>query len=485
MRRTRARATRAARSALGLRTTGTVHTKRTARTVRTARGRLAVVAAAALAAAMGLPAMPAAAHDSHEPLLSAMRAEAGTAVGGDGIPGVIARVYKDGVSWTGTGATDAGTPVRNPDSPFRAGSITKTLTATAVLQLVAEGRVRLDDDVFGLLGPVLKTNPVAGCNTSTGQCFNPPPGSPPITVRNLLQHSSGIFNYLGDLGVLASAGSSFPNLPEYSAQQLVDEGASHGPQFAPGGGMHYSNTNYALLGMVIERVTGHSWADEVTRRIIQPLGLTHTVLPGSTPTLPTPHDQFFTNYLQRRGLFGHLSVPAADWNPSIGGAAGAVVSTSGDLITFIRALVGGQLLPPAQLTQMMTDLNPTGAGAPATQLPGVPCDPTRSWPECIVNPAISTVSSGDKATPGYWYASRPWKAVQADYGLGLTRRTVTCANGSTVVLYGHNGAGFGSMSYLYSTADGSHAIVLNMNGDWPLWELYSLNGMLAAEFCTA
>lgn len=185
-----------------------------------------------------------------------MRAEAGTAVGGDGIPGVIARTYRDGVSWTGTAATDAGTPVRNPDSPFRAASITKIFTATTVLQLVAEGRVRLDDDVFGLLGPVLKTNPVAGCNPSTGQCFNPPPGSPPITVRHLLQHSSGVFNYLGDLGVLASAGSSLPNLPDYPAQQLVDEGASHGPQFAPGAGMHYSNTNYVLLGMVIERVTG-------------------------------------------------------------------------------------------------------------------------------------------------------------------------------------------------------------------------------------
>ncbi|MCX5129697.1 serine hydrolase [Streptomyces sp. NBC_00347] len=466
------------------RTRTTRTTQTTTRTARTTRGRLAAAAATVLVVAMGLPSTPAAAHDSHEPLLAALRAEAGTAVGGDGIPGVIARTYKDGVSWTGAGATDAGTPVRNPDSPFRAASITKIFTATTVLQLVGEGRVSLDDDVFGLLGPVLKTNPVAGCNPGTGQCFNPPPGSPPITVRNLLQHSSGVFNYLGDLGVLASAGSSFPNLPDYSAQQLVDEGASHGPQFAPGAGMHYSNTNYVLLGMVIERVTGHPWADEVTRRVIQPLGLTRTVLPGSTATLPTPHDQFFTNYLRPRGVFGHLSRPAADWNPSLGGAAGAIVSTSGDLVTFIRALLGGQLLPPAQLAQMMTDLNPTGAGSPGSQLPGVPCDPARAWPECIVNPAISTVSSGDKATPGYWYASRPWKAVQADYGLGLTRRTITCQDGSTVVLYGHNGAGFGSLSYLYSTADGSHALVLNMNGDWPLWELYSLNGMLAAEFCT-
>ncbi|AWZ07253.1 MULTISPECIES: serine hydrolase domain-containing protein [unclassified Streptomyces] len=469
----------------GTRRTRTAHTTHTTRTVR---GRLAVVAAAVLVAATGLPSTPAAAHAGHEPLRAAMRAamraEAGTAVGGDGIPGVIARTYKDGVSWTGTEATDAGTPVRDPDGPFRAASITKIFTATTVLQLVAEGRVRLDDDVFGLLGPVLKTNPAAGCNLGTGQCFNPPPGSPPVTVRNLLQHSSGVFDYLGDLGVLASAGSSFPHLPEYSAQQLVDEGASHGPQFAPGAGMHYSNTNYVLLGMVIERVTGQPWADEITRRVIQPLGLSHTVLPGSTATLPTPHDQFFTNYLRPRGLFGHFSVPAADWNPSIGGAAGAVVSTSGDLVTFIRALLGGRLLPPAQLAQMMTDLNPTGAGAPGP-LPGIPCDPARAWPECIVNPAISTASSGDRATPGYWYASRPWKAVQADYGLGLTRRTITCANGSTVTLYGHNGGGFGSLSYLYSTADGSHAIALNMNGDWPLWEMYSLNGMLAAEFCTA
>ncbi|MFJ6794944.1 serine hydrolase domain-containing protein [Streptomyces sp. NPDC091268] len=443
-----------------------------------------MVAAAVLVAALGLPSAPAAAHDAHEPLLAAMRAEAGTAVGGDGIPGVIARTYKDGIAWTGTAATDAGTPERDPDSPFRAASLTKTFTATAVLQLVAEGRVRLEDDVFGLLGPVLKTNPVAGCNLGTRQCFDAPPASPPITVRQLLQHSSGVFNYLEDLGVLAGAGSRFPNLPDYTAQQLVDEGASHGPQFAPGTGMHYSNTNYVLLGMVIERVTGRPWAEEVTRRVIQPLGLTHTVLPGSTALLPTPHDQFFTNYLRPRGAFGHLSRPAADWNPSIGGAAGALVSTSGDLITFIRALLGGRLLPPAQLAQMMTELNPAVAGSPGTPLPGVPCDPGRSWPECIVNPALSTVSSGDKSTPGYWYAGRPWKAVQADYGLGLTRRTITCADGSTVVLYGHNGGAFGSLSYLYSTADGNHAVVLNMNGDWPLWELYSLGGMLAAEFCT-
>ncbi|MFI8100900.1 serine hydrolase domain-containing protein [Streptomyces sp. NPDC086023] len=474
------------------------------RTTGTVRGsgprRLLAGGTAALVLALGLPGTAAVAQTeagtgtvtdtatgtaaAHEALLAAMRAEAGTAAGGDGIPGIIARVHRDGTDWTGTARSDAGAPDRDPDRPYRAGSITKLFVATTTLQLVGEGRLRLTDDVFGLLGPVLKTNATQGCNPATWTCFDPPgPGKPPITVKDLLSHSSGVFNYLGDLSFLATAGASFPALPDYSAQRLLDEGANHGPQFAPGTSMAYGNTNFVLLGMIIEKVTGRPWAEEVDRRVIRPLGLAHTVLPGSDPVLPGPHDAFYTNYLRPRGVFGHLSRPAADWNPSIGGAAGAIVSTTGDLIIFIRALLGGRLLPAEQLTAMRTQLNPNRVGTPGPGLPGIPCDPALAWPECIVNPAISTVSSGDAATPGHWYAARPWKSAQADVGLGLTRRTLTCADDSTVVLYGHNGAAFGSFSYLYATQDGSHAIALNYNGDWPLWELYSLNGILAAEFC--
>ncbi|MER7759203.1 serine hydrolase domain-containing protein [Streptomyces sp. NPDC097619] len=421
----------------------------------------------------------------HEELLAAMAAEAGTARGGDGIPGIIARVHRDGVDWTGTARSDAGAPDRDPDRPYRAGSITKLFVATTVLQLVAEGRLKLSDDVFGLLGPVLKANATQGCNPYTWTCFDPPgPGKAPITVRDLLTHSSGVFNYLRDTSFLAEAGPAFPALPDYTPQRLVDEGANHGPQFAPGRGMEYSNTNYILLGMVVEKVTGQPWAEEIGRRIIRPLGLSRTVLPGSDPVLPGPHDAFFTNYLQPRGALGHLSRPAADWNPSIGGAAGAVVSTTGDLVTFIRALLGGTLLPPRQLTDMRELLNANVVGTPGPGVPGISCDPQLAWPECVVNPRISTANTGDTAAAGHWYADQPWKSIRADVGLGLVRRTLTCADDREVRLYGHNGAAFGSFSYLYATEDGSHALALNYNGDWPKWELYSLNGLLAAEFCT-
>ncbi|MGW0661471.1 serine hydrolase domain-containing protein [Streptodolium elevatio] len=481
---------------------------RSTRRTHTPRGKAGValvVAAASLATLGSLAVAPAGASGGgpaagpaatdHAALLAAMQLVSGNVNDGntppgphgmDAIPGVVARTDIGGVQWTGTADNPGSAATRQADGVFRAGSVTKIFTATVILQLVGEGRLSLTDDVFGLLGPVLKDNTVRGCNLTTWKCFNPPgPGVAPITVEQLLQHSSGIFNNMADLSFQAKVAAQFPNMA-FTPAELVAEGASHGPQAAPGTTMAYSNTNYALLALVIESVTGKPWHQALTERVVTPLGLTKTWVPAPTDTvLPGPHDTFVSNLLFPRNGTSFNTLPASDQNASYGYGGGNVISTTADLITFIKALIGGQLLPPAQLQQMITKVNPNTMGTPAPALPpGITCNTGLAWPECIPNPAKFNVTSNANA-PTNWYAYEPWNQGVANYSLGLTQRELTCSNGQKVTLYGHNGAIPGSMSYVYTTPDASHSIAFNLNADWPQHELYDMYGILAAEYCPA
>ncbi|MGW1452286.1 serine hydrolase domain-containing protein [Micromonospora taraxaci] len=252
-----------------------------------------------------------------------------------GVTGVLARLE----SRTGARVVRSGRDV--PHDPYlRIGSTTKTFTAVVVLQLVGEGRLTLDDQVDKWLPGV-----VAGRR---------------ISVRQLLQHTSGLYDYSSDLiGNYVTPESYLRERDRpYAPEQLVTIAMGH-----PHGGTtwSYSNTNYVLAGMLITAVTGRSWAREVDARITGPLGLRRTRT-GFVRDLPAPHA---TNHMQFTP-----GGPLVDTTIAIrgldSGADGSMTSTASDLNRFLAALAGGRLLRPAQQAQMRTLVaaadSPVGSG---------------------------------------------------------------------------------------------------------------------------
>lgn len=254
-----------------------------------------------------------------------------------GVSGVLAEVTIGSRRLRGTSGVadlDTGGPVA-ADGYFRMGSNTKTFVAVVVLQLVAEGRLSLDDPVERWLPGV-----VAG-NGNDGTA---------VTIRHLLQHTSGLYDYTDDL--LAGIGSVEDyqrfRYERFTPRQLVAMAMTHEPDFAPGRGWSYSNTNYVLAGLVIEKVTGHDWAYEVRHRVVRPLGLRHTYAPGAGTDLPDPHASAYL-YFDR-----DTPIETADASVTWADAAGALVTTASDLSRFWSAIGRGTLLRPAQARQMRT-----------------------------------------------------------------------------------------------------------------------------------
>jgi D-alanyl-D-alanine carboxypeptidase len=252
-----------------------------------------------------------------------------------GAVGALAEVRDGRDLWRGaSGVAVVGTtravPVRGR---FRVGSITKTFVATVVLQLVAEGRLRLEDPVERWLPGVV-------------------PGGDGITVRQLLNHTSGLYDYLHTL--------PFPPAPEFfdnrwrtwTAAEQIQSALAHPPTFEPpGSAFAYSNTNYLLLGQVIERVTGRPYADEIERRVIRPLRLHGTWLPGTSPRIRGPHPH---GYVPAERDWEPRLLDYTEFNPSVMGAGGEMISTTRDLNRFFAALLGGRLLPSDLLEEMRT-----------------------------------------------------------------------------------------------------------------------------------
>lgn len=208
----------------------------------------------------------------------------------------------------------------DPSTPWIIGSTTKTFVAVVTLQLAQERKLDLD--------------------ASVEPFFPDLPGASRITTRQLLQHTSGLAEYLGSDAVRADARRA------WSPRELVAVAVANGPVAEPGAGYHYANTNYLLLGDIIQKVTSRPWYTEVRSRIIEPLGLRHTGYAGepSAPRLGAGHvvaDGKFVDATQR-------------WHPSVGGAAGAMYSTAGDLLTFTLALFEGDLLDPKRTSEMRT-----------------------------------------------------------------------------------------------------------------------------------
>ena len=222
---------------------------------------------------------------------------------------------------------------------FRVGSITKTFVATVMLQLEAEGRLRLDDSVERWL-PGLVPN---------GQA---------IALRQLLNHTSGIYNYTEDQAFLGAMARNPRGT--WTPEALVRVATAHRPVFAPGTAWSYSNTGYILLGLVVERASGRTLADELALRIFAPLELTRTSLP-SVGTMPASSAH---GYLPPGNGFiatpGGRRADITAWNPSWAWAAGAIVSTARDLARFYASLFGGELLAPAQLEALKTTVQVGG-----------------------------------------------------------------------------------------------------------------------------
>ncbi|MGG3647214.1 serine hydrolase domain-containing protein [Bacillus wiedmannii] len=257
-----------------------------------------------------------------------------------GFPGVLAKTSEGGKTWSyaaGVANLSSKKPMKT-DFCFRIGSVTKTFTATVVLQLAEENRLNLDDSIEKWLPGVIQGN---GYDEKQ------------ITIRQLLNHTSGIAEYTRSKGF-----NLMDTKKSYRAEELVKMGISMPPDFAPGKSWSYSNTGYVLLGILIEAVTGNSYAEEIENRIIEPLELSNTFLPGNSSVIPgTKHAR---GYIQLDGASEPKDVTY--YNPSMGSSAGDMISTADDLNKFFSYLLGGKLLKEQQLKQMLTTV-PTGEAA--------------------------------------------------------------------------------------------------------------------------
>ncbi len=258
-------------------------------------------------------------------------------IAGAAAVGVLAEVRDSARVWRGAGGV-ARLGTRQPvpaSGRFRIGSITKSFTATVVLQLVGEGRVSLDDTVQRWLPGIL-------------------PGGARITLRHLLQHTSGIANYTnaGSFRAVYSSAAEIVRMRNrtWTPRQLVGFVADLPLLFEPGTSWLYSNTNFVLLGMVVERVTSAGYAAEVRRRILRPLGMRHTQAPSTDPFLTGPHPHGYLP-VARHGVEEPVDITV--FNPSVAGASGEMTSTAADLNVFYRALIDGRLLRPAEQREML------------------------------------------------------------------------------------------------------------------------------------
>ncbi|WP_437033463.1 serine hydrolase domain-containing protein [Streptomyces sp. enrichment culture] len=298
-----------------------------------------------------------------------------------GAPGAMARIDDHGtVLRAATGVADRATGRALADADrFRIGSVTKVLTAVVLLQLVDEGRLELDSPVNRHLPGLLPDDR--------------------ITVRHVLSHRSGLYDYTNDMFARTVPGFEAVRTTVFTLRALVRRSLQHPPTTAPGGAYRYSNTNFVVAGMLVRTLTGRSLATAYRERITGPLGLRDTFYVHPGTALPGRHTR---GYLTPDAAGGAL-VDATEQTVSWAQSAGAVISTTRDVNTFLTALMSGRLVSAAALREMRRWV-PAGTG-------------------------------------------------QA-YGLGLRRRDLSCG----VSVYGHTGAVQGYYSYAFTSADGRRSL---------------------------
>jgi D-alanyl-D-alanine carboxypeptidase len=257
------------------------------------------------------------------------------------------RITRSGGCWEGRSGVavvgrDAPVPV---DARFRIGSVTKTFTATVVLQLAAEGRLHLDAPLSRYLPGLLSPDYAA------------------VTVRYLLDHRTGLPSPSVPDGVAWQLQHRFDR---YTPEGLIRAALTNRPEFQPGDVQHYTNMGYVVAAVLIRRLTGRTYAEEIHRRIVRPLGLRDTLVPGDDPDIHGPHAHGY------QVLDGKL-IDVTRWNQSSTPAAGDIVSSLRDLDAFVRALFRGRLLPPAQQRELFAvpDVTDFETGGHATYSAGL------------------------------------------------------------------------------------------------------------------
>ncbi|MFG2140780.1 serine hydrolase domain-containing protein [Streptomyces sp. NPDC048650] len=304
-----------------------------------------------------------------------------------GMYGAYSAVRDGSEQWrgaTGLADVDTGRPT-SPEMRHRIGSITKTFTSVAVLQQVGKGRIELDAPIGRYLPDLV-----------------PGERGRVITVRMVLQHTSGIGDY--SPAIFTTPESLEDNrFRQFAPEHLARLGLKAAPLGKPGEAHHYSNTNYVIAGLLLRKVTGLAPERYITTHVIRRAGLRDTYFPSS-PYLKGPHAKMY------EAAYGGFDPPHefSVYNLSWAGTAGSLVSTMPDLNRFYGALLGGRLLAPAQLRQMKTTV--------------------------------------------------PIKGSVARYGLGLLSTKLPCGE-----FWGHNGLALGAMTWSLSSADGLHQISLGFN----------------------
>jgi D-alanyl-D-alanine carboxypeptidase len=248
------------------------------------------------------------------------------------IPGVVLSVSVPGQEpWSGaSGVADLrqGRPME-PQTNVRIASISKIFTAVVVLQLVEEGKIDLDAPMSTYLPDLL-------------------PNGDAISVRDLLQHTSGLYDYLEDRNYAARA---YQNAQQaFAPPELVAYAARFPPAFRPGaaGGWDYSSTNYVILGMIVEQVTGRPLAQEMRQRVFEPIGLEATFFQPDEP-VPDAASRGYSRGVDQTNVAMSFAFATAN-----------LVSTASDVRRFAEGLVGGELLEPASLEAMYTFVNGKG-----------------------------------------------------------------------------------------------------------------------------
>ncbi|MFF4755980.1 serine hydrolase domain-containing protein [Streptomyces sp. NPDC002514] len=323
-----------------------------------------------------------------------------------GAPGAMARIDDRGSVYTAArGFADQGTrrAIGTADR-FRVGSVTKVFSAVVLLQLADERKLSLDAPVNRYLPGLLPDDR--------------------ITVRHVLSHRSGLYDYTNDMFAKTVSGFETVRNKVYSYRQLVDLSLKKPRTNTPGAAYAYSNTNFVVAGMLIEKITGHSVRSEYENRIFKPLKL---------------HDTSYVHpdvKIQGRYARGYLTpdtpgealVDSTEQTVSWAQSAGAVISSTRDLNTFLSALADAKLTSAAALAEMerFTKVDSTTA-----------------------------------------------------YGLGLRRRTLSCG----VSVQGHTGVVQGYYTYAFTSGDGRRSVTALANTSNNVKVLNTMAGTLESAFC--
>ncbi|MGW2743995.1 serine hydrolase domain-containing protein [Streptomyces sp. NPDC001450] len=323
-----------------------------------------------------------------------------------GAPGALARIDDDGSTYRlSRGVADRSTRQGiSTGDRFRIGSVTKSFSAVVLLQLADEHKLDLDAPVNRYLPKLLPDDR--------------------ITVRHILSHRSGLYDYSNDMFAKSVSGFEAVRNKVYTYQQLVTLSLKKPRTNAPGAAYSYSNTNFVVAGMLIEKLTGHSVKTEYDNRILKPLKLTDTFYVHPDTKIP---GRYTRGYLTP-DTAGTQLVDATAQTVSWAQSAGAMISSARDLNTFYSALLRGKLMSAARLAEMerFTRVNST-----------------------------------------------------TSYGLGLRRRDLSCG----VSVYGHTGAVQGYYTYAFASKDGKRSVTALANTSNNSTVLNTLAGVLESAFC--